>query len=193
MPTTMTPEIAEPCARGIILHSFRVSAVEIWGEDGLRAIAARLPEDTRARTLDEIVLPVAWLPERDVMRWHEVVFTGPARSDEVAFRRFMDRTMDHGFGRVRRLLLRFVTPHGLMQKAAALWRHDHTHGSLEIESRERSLTGVLRDHPYSTTPISRLAIAEVFRYALEMSGVKNAREEHAPGGAGDLLVRLAWD
>ena len=96
--------------------------------------------------------------------------------------------MDNGFGRVRKLFLAMATPHLLAAKAAELWRHDHSTGDLVTErTSDSSATMILRDHAYLATPLSRLSIAEICRYAVSLSHVDDvavthtdAREERAP-------------
>ena len=183
----------EPCGRGVILHSFRSAARAMWGDEGLGVVAAKLDDEVRAATLDRRVTRVDWLPERYVVAWHEAVWTGPAKEDDRTFRAFMDRTMDIGWGRIRRLFLRFLTPIDLFAKAEELWKDDHTHGELRFGVNRTTLIGTLRDHPYATSEVSRRAIAEVFRYALTMTRATNVREHHSLHGTRDLLVQITWE
>ena len=53
------PTTSEPLARGTVLHGYRAAAASLWGERGLGDIAALLPDDTRAATIDDLVLPAA--------------------------------------------------------------------------------------------------------------------------------------
>ena len=192
--TSTTAEPArEPCGRGVILRSLRAAAREMWGDEGLRIIAANLADEVRAATLDHRVTRGDWLPERYVVAWHEAVWTGPAKKDDRTFRTFMDRTMDIGWGRIRRLFLRFLTPIDLFAKAEELWKDDHTHGELRFGVNRTTLIGTLHDHPYATSEISRRAIAEVFRYALTMTRATNVREHHSLHGTRDLLVQITWE
>jgi hypothetical protein len=184
---------AEPLGRGVILRSFRASAHALFGDEGVRAIAAHLPDDARARTIDREVRTNEWLPERFVVAWHEAVWNTAAKQDDASFRAFMDRTMDVGWGKLRRIFLRFITPIDLFARAEELWKDDHTHGELRFGVNRNTLIGTLHDHPYATSEVSRRAIAEVFRYALEMTRAKNVREHHSLHGTRDVLIQITWE
>ncbi len=182
----------EPCARGTILVAFRAAASDLWGKDGVAAIAALLPDYTRDATLERIVVNVEWVPERHVMAWYEAVWNGPAARQQAQFARFLDAMMDRGFGRVRKIFLGLVTPMTMLEKAPELWRHDHTHGVLEIEAQPGSAKVLLRDHPYTTTPLARVAIAEIYRYALSLGRARDVTESHYTEPDGSLILRLRW-
>ena len=189
------PVSNEPLARGIILHTFREAAIQTWGEASLLKIAEQLPDDARVATFDVIPAVLEWQPERYAMAWYEAAWAGPCRGDERAFAAFVDKSVDLSFGRVRRAMLAFITPVGLLHKASELWRHDHTHGTLAGELHEtlpRQATCVLRDHPYVATNAPRRAAAEAFRHIVSLARVKNVRETHSVEGRA-LTVRLVWD
>lgn len=182
----------EPRARGTILASFREAAVELWGAEGLAQIAAALPAEVRADTVDRIVVHLEWLPERYVMSWYEAVWNGPAARAAPSFARFLDRMMDRGFGRVRKLFLSLVTPATMLDKAPDLWRHDHTHGELTIEHSVGTAKVRLQDHPYTTTPLARIAIAEIYRYCLSLGRARDVTETHYTDDQGALVLTLKW-
>src|SRR5690606_6138914 len=100
----------EPCARRTIFTAFRRAAVDLWGEAGLQQIGDAMTEEARRRCIDSIVIEEEMLPERFVLEWYEHAWAGPARRDRDAYDRFLDRMMDHGFGRVRKFLLGMATP-----------------------------------------------------------------------------------
>jgi hypothetical protein len=177
------------------MHSVVAAVRDVWGEEGLRDVVSRLPAETREATTGPEFSPLSWYPTRYVVDWDVAKMDGPAHGDEAAFRRSVDRGTDLGFGRVRRAFLSFATPILLANKAAELWRHDHTHGALLIDASRRAegrarLT--LTDHPFVGTALSRLAFAEVMRYVLSLSRARNVRESHAMSGEG-LVVALTWD
>jgi hypothetical protein len=181
--------------RGTILHSTAQAVREIWGDEGLRDIAERLPADTRAATTGPEFNALSWYPSRYVIDWDTAKMAGPARGDEEAFRRSVDRGTDLGFGRIRRAFLSFATPVLLANKAAELWRHDHTHGTLTVDSTNRAegrARVTLVGHPFVGAPVSRSAFAEVLRYILSLSRARNVRETHALTGEA-LVVALTWD
>jgi hypothetical protein len=190
------PAAPEPMTRGTLLHSMTAGVLDVWGEDGLRDVISRLPEETRAVTTGPSFTTLSWYPTRYVLDWDVAKMAGPARGDEAAFRRSVTRTIDLGFGRIRRSLLSFATPTMMAERAAQLWRHDHTHGELSVDTsgrREGHAVATLRGHPFATTPLGRMAFAEVIRHVLSLSRARNVRESHAPGGGDALVVTLTWD
>jgi len=179
-----------PHAKGIVLYALHAAAGELWGASGLTAIGARLPPDARAASLGEPISPLVWHPESYTLAWFEAAHAH-VDGDEERYRAYVDRFMDLGFGRVRRMLLRVVTPAGIIRRAAELWRHDHTHGELRVSTEKTTAVAVLSGHPYCESSVCRLAMAEVFRYALSLSRANDVRESHLLD-EGRLVVRLAW-
>lgn len=183
----------EPCARRTIFASFRRAAVDLWGEDGLRRIADGMSEEARRRCIDSIVIEEDMLPERFVLEWYEQAWMGPAGRDKEAYNRFLDRMMDHGFGRVRKFLLAMATPAVVARKSGELWRHDHTHGVLTPRAvSEHAFEMRLTDHPYVETPLARGSIAEIYRYAMSLARAKDVRAKHRLEDDRTLVVSIEW-
>ena len=104
--------------------------------------------------------------------------------------------MDLSFGRTRRALLRFATPARLVARAALLWRHDHSHGTLLVETLDegpRVIVGKLRDHPYVASRVARNAVAESFRHVIALTGARDVKEAHALDGTTSMTMRFSWD
>jgi hypothetical protein len=195
MPRSSVPASSEPMTRGTILHSMAAAVRDVWGADGLRDVTARLPDEARAATTGPDFATLSFYPTRYILDWNTAIMDGPAHDDEREFRRGVARSIDFGFGRVRRAFLSFATPILLAQRAAELWRHDHTHGRLALDPDESvpgrrriSLTG----HPFVTSALGRIAVSEVLRHVLSLSRARNVRETH--GMTGDaLVIVLTWD
>ena len=192
-PPRVAPSPSVPGARRTILASFRTAALELWGAEGLAQIAARMPADARRETIDAVVLSAEFLPEEYVLAWYEAAFDGPAAGQNTEYFRFLDKMLDHGFGRVRRFLLGIaMSPVDVFPKCAELWRHDHTHGTLSFELTGRtSVTFTLRDHPYLGTPLARASIAEILRYVVALCRARGVMSTHSLEGNA-LLVRITW-
>src|SRR6266511_4225141 len=107
----------EACARGTILLALRSAARMLWGDAGLATIRGRMSSAAAIHIFDRPIVADAWMPEHYVTGWFEAAFGGPAQSNAAVFRTFLDRMMDHGFGRVRSFFLSMVTPQMLIQKA----------------------------------------------------------------------------
>jgi hypothetical protein len=184
-------ESAEPCAGARVFVASRAAAVELYGDIGLQVIGERLPPDIRGPLIDSAIITEPWLPERFVMAWQEAVFEGPAQGSDAEFRRYIDKVVDAGFGRVRRLLVNLVTPATLCTRAAELWHDEHTHGDITAEPTGHLVVIRLRNHPYVTRPVARLVMAESLRHAASLTRVKRVDENHRVDGDA-LEVRLTW-
>jgi hypothetical protein len=191
MPTSPPPS-GDPFARGSVIHGFRAAVVEIWGEDGLREVADRLPVEARVATIEKTVLPIEWVSVRHVVAWHEALWDGPVRRDEAKLAQLVSRSIDLGFGRVKSAFFAGITADRLRDRAPELWRWQHTHGVLTVDTMEagRALIS-LRGHPYVDNAASRRVTAESYRAILALAG---AREVRAAWGmeASSLVVHLSW-
>ena len=183
-------DLAEACAASRVFVASRAAAVARFGNEGLKDISARLPDEARMLA-DTALIAEKWLPERWIIAWQEAVWNGPARKDDGAFRSYVRAVTDHGFGRVRRLLVNLVTPATVCTRAAELWQDEHTHGSLTAEPVGNVVTIRLRAHPYVGRPVSRLVMAESLRYAASLTRAKDVREAHRLDGD-TLEVKLTW-
>jgi hypothetical protein len=182
---------AAPLVQRKSLIGFRAACAEMWGLDGVRTIAEHLSPDVRERTAGLRPLP-DWIPLEDLIGWHVAVWNGPARRDEKVMMEHARRTVDQGFGRVKRLLISMATAHTLAPRVAALWNDEYSTGFLDATLLEpTSVTLVLHDHPYVGHALMRTVIAEVFRYVLSMSRTKNVTSVHAVRD-GRLMVVLRW-
>lgn len=150
-----------------------------------------MPEAARIETVDPPVLASEWIPEEHVMAWYEAAWAVSQRSD-AEYCRFIDRMMDFGFGRVRKWLLNFAGVAGIAAKAPELWRHDHTSGELSITYQEGDVVLRLREHVYTTTPLARRSIAEIYRYVVSLAVKQTVTATHLLEPSGDLRVRLRY-
>jgi len=179
-------------ARGTVFVALREAAIEVWGEHGAEVLANALPEDVRRATVENLVVSVGLYPERYVVAWFNAAYETMARRSDRDFFRFLDNMMDHGFGRVRRALLRLATPAFLLDQAESLWRHDHSHGTLKSEVSRGMAKLKLTDHDYVRDPISRSAVSEIYRYGVQLTGAQQVTATHVLTSADTLTVILKW-
>lgn len=188
-----TPEEGQTtCVRGTILSAFREAVVELYGSPGLAQVAARLPAEVRVATIDELVVGPQWLPESCVLAWYEALWSGPCDGRADAFTIVLQRMLDRGFGRIRKAFLRLASPETILAKAPSLWRYDHTHGRLVTEVGAGVGRLRLDHHPYTESPLSRLAISEIYRYCASLTRVRQVTESHFREPEGALVVTLRW-
>jgi hypothetical protein len=189
MRPSVRPRVAQVHRKSLI--GFRAACEQMWGPKGYEAIRNALPPEVSDRTAG--MRPLAdWIPLDDLIAWHEAVWNGPARRDEQIMTQHIHATIDHGFGRVKRVLLSMSTPHTLAPRVAALWRDEYSSGRLVASSLEdRSVQLTLSDHPYVEIPLMRYVIAEVFLYVVGMTRVENVRASHAVRDS-SLTVVLRW-
>jgi hypothetical protein len=182
--------MGEACAGSRVFVASRAAAVEMYGNDGVKDISARLPAEARI-IADNALITEKWLPENWIIAWQEAVWNGPARKDEDAFRAYVRKVVDAGFGRVRRLLVNLVTPATLCTRAAELWHDEHTHGEITAQPEGHVVVIRLSAHPYVKRPVSRLVMAESLRHAASLTRAKGVTETHRVDGDA-LEVKLTW-
>lgn len=176
------------CARGRTARAFARATRELYGDAAVAEIVAALPDGARGAIEED-----AWIPIEHIIRFCELAWDGPLAHDRVELARWVDRMMDHGFGRVRKLLLAIATPAGVLRRASDLWREEFTDGRLVAYTTSPTTAAVsLYDHVFIDTELMRNVIAESFRYALRLSGATDAREEHTIDSNGALLVQITW-
>jgi hypothetical protein len=188
-----TPALGDaPRARGTILVAFREAVVGLWGAKGLSAVSARLSAAVRNDTLDGVVVSSEWVPEGHVIAWYDALWSGPCERRTDLFNLVIDRMLDLGFGRVRRVFLSMASPATIFTRAPSLWRYDHTHGQLTVEAGPAVARLCLSNHPYIDSPLSCLAVAEVYRYCTALTRVKSVTATHFREPDGSLIVRLRY-
>lgn len=176
------------CARGRTLNAFARATVDLFGEPALASVIASLPEVARPEVDD-----AAWIPIEHVVWFCEAAWRGPLAEDPSKLRAWTDRKMEHGFVAMRRLLLDITTPAGLLRRGGELWRDEFSDGRLVAYSTSpTSGVATLHDHVFIDTEVMRFMIAESFRYALQLSGAADAREQHTIHASGALLVQINW-
>ncbi len=182
----------EPLTRRKNVLGFRTACERTWGTGAYEQTLALLPNDVREATAG--LLPMEeWVPEAFVVAWVGAVWRGPAKQDEATIRRYVASTVAHGFGHVRRLFLRVLTPDIFAKRGPDLWREEHSTGVLEAKLvGERLVRLRLSDHPYIETPLMRIAVAEALRFTTSLTRAKNVTEKHAPRGT-PLLIDIAWE
>lgn len=173
------------------LIGFRTACEQMWGETGARETIDALPSDVRERTGGIRPLP-DWIPLGDLIAWHEAVWDGQAKRDQKVMLAHAHRTVDQGFGRVKRAVISLANAATLAPRVAALWNDEYSTGTLTAAALEpRSTTLVLSDHPYVHHELMRMIITEVFRYVLSLTRTKNVSATHLVSG-NRLLVALNW-
>jgi hypothetical protein len=162
----------------------------MFGNDGCRKIIEALPEEVRERTASVAPMP-EWVLVDDLIAWHVAVRTDLGR-DNATFTRHVHKTVDQGFGKVKRMLLRMATPHTLAPRAAALWRDEYSSGRLTARTiDERCVTLTLRDHPYVRHPLMQSVITEAYRYIVSLTAAETVTAESTVE-SNELTVRMHW-
>ncbi len=163
---------------------------DLWGDDGLADVAARMPARERAEFFAE-PLP-EWSPTRAMIAFNFALWEGPAGRDKPLYFTWVRRVTDLSFGRVRKLFLSMATPERLVLGAGEMWKADQNVGTLVGHVEGRCGTLVLRDHPYTETPQARAGISEMLRYILELSRAKAPVSSHALVAPGVLRIKIRW-
>ncbi len=195
MTASVRPPVTAPNAPLVHRRSllgFRAACEAMWGAERLVEVTRGLRHEVRDRTAGMLPLP-EWLPVDDLIDWHLAVWNGPAGRDEDVFTRHVRATVDQGFGRVKRFLLSLSTPQSLAPRVAALWRDEYSTGRLDVSRiADRSVELSLSDHPYVEIMLMQSVIAEVYRYVVSLTQVKNVTGVHVVR-EGKLVVIIRWE
>jgi hypothetical protein len=162
---------------------------ELYGESWVARLGSHLPSSmlTRLRERSD------WIPVEYVMAWFEAAWDGPLVQDEAALRRFVDRIIDLSFGRVRRLLLSIVPPHGIVRRGPELWRGELSDGRfVSYATSPTSAHVAIYEHPLLDSAVMRLVTVEALRYSLSLSGAKDLVAHHEGGLGEPLVISMSW-
>jgi hypothetical protein len=181
---------AGPQVRGGTLIGFIEAARELEG--GALDLVRALRPELAHMLFDELVLATSWLPESHLVDLCDAVYRGPLREAPGPYARYLDRSVDLGWGRIQRALVGFATPKMLAERAAKLWRKEHTHGELQAEVTGNRASLLLLDHPYADTPFARALIAELLRHIVSLTRVGVVRQTHAAVPPRAVRVELDW-
>jgi hypothetical protein len=185
--------VTEALVRRRYFAAMREAAVQLWGANGLAAIAAALPEAVRRQTAEVPLVPEEWLPATSAMAWFTAVWETCAARKAAEMAAFIDCQTGLGFGRVRKFFLSQATPELVIARAAKLWSDDNTGGELVTISREEGrVVAELRDHVYATTPLSRLVITELLRSVLSRCRARDVTARGLLAPDGSLRMYLTW-
>lgn len=175
--------------RGHTLTSLVEATRELHGERAVTDMLAVLPSHVR-RALDE---KPDWVPVEFIVVWFEMMFERALGRDSNELARLVRRTLDLGFGRVRRVLLGIATPTWVIRKAPELWRGEHSDGRLvPFATGPTSVRVTLHDHPFLDSAVAREATVESLRYPLVLAGAKNAVARHEGAVGEPLIVAIDW-
>lgn len=181
-----------PQARGTLVAGALAAVRAMWEEEGIARLGGLLEPEVRHALLDAIVLPVGWYPEPYFESLCHAVWNGLAARDDALFQSFIHGSIDSVWGRVHRVLMGLATPGLLARRAPELWRHDHSHGELSVELRDRSGTIRIARYPYIRADLMAHAQAESLRYILSHARVREVRVSHVLQD--DVLsVKLDWE
>ena len=181
-----------PHARGTLVAGALSAVKAVWGDPGFKELRDHLPADARRALCDDIVLPVAWYPERYFESCCEIVWRRLAREENGPFFDFVHHSVDSGWTFVHRAIMRFATPQRLARRAPDLWRHDHTHGELSVDFRETSGTVRIKGYPYPRESIMHHGQTEALRHILSHARVRDVRATRHDEPSTDFVATFDW-
>lgn len=195
------PNLEEPHCRGYTVGAYRKAVETIAGVEAWLSVEQHLPADARA-AVTQATAP-DWVAVKHVIAVCHSIWEVTAERDRSRYFAIVQKQVELGFGRVRRLILSACSPRELVLRAPALWEQQHTHGALEAEvdlappssARLAKASAVaslrLRAHPYTESPQARATVAEVFRHIVSLSRASSVAELHAREGD-SCVIRLSW-
>jgi hypothetical protein len=182
----------QPRARGSVALGMKSAAIELWGKDALTSIAESMSSESRLAMFDELLLPISWVPESSVIEFWRVAWDGPLAESTTATQKYVEKAVQHGWGRFRKVFVSLMTPTLLANRAQQLWRHDHTHG--ELTATMSGNTGLVRlaDHAYVDSPVACRFMAASFHVIVAMSNARDVTSSYDVHDRRALRVKLAW-
>jgi hypothetical protein len=184
-------EASEPKLKKYHMVAAREAALWAWGPEGVEEIASHMPERERGEIFADVLPP--WIAERAVIALGFGIWNGPAKRSKTEYFRFLHKTTDLSFGRVRKALLgALASPERVITMADELWKSDHTHGSWETHVAPNRARMRLTGHPYADTPHGRTSIAEQIRYIVNCTRAREVTASHVPIGPGTMEITLRW-
>lgn len=181
---------SEPKLKSYYAVAARDAALWAWGQGGLDEIARLMPERERGEIFAEVLPP--WIPERSLIAMGIGMWTGPAKRSRPDYFRFLHKTTDMSFGRVRKAILGVGSPEKVISMADELWKSDHTHGSWETHVAPNRARMVLFGHPYCDTPHGRTSLAEQIRYIVHLTRAREVTASHGLLKPGAMEITLRW-
>jgi hypothetical protein len=183
-------EASEPKLKKYYAVAAREAALWAWGQGGVDDIAQRMPEPERGEVFADVLPP--WIAERAMIAMGFGIWNGPAKRSKPEYFRFLHKTTDMSFGRVRKVLMAVATPEKIVTMADELWKSDHTHGSWETHVAPNRARMVLTGHPYADTPHGRTSLAEQIRYIVELTRARDVTASHGQIAPGTMEITLRW-
>jgi len=184
-------EASEPKLKKYHMVAAREAALWAWGPDGVEEIGRHMPDRERSEIFAEVLPP--WIAERAVIALGFGVWNGPAKHSKTEYFRFLHKTTDLSFGRVRKALVgALASAEKVLSMADEIWKSDHTHGSWETHVAQNRARMRLTGHPYADTPHGRTSLGEQIRYIVSLTRAREVTASHAPIGAGAMEITLRW-
>ncbi len=170
--------VSEPSVLGMRLANAREATREVFGDAGVEDVLGRLGDDERGAFLPGAKLRV-WEPDRLLVAWVLAVWEGPCGRSRPDLARWAGAITGRGFGRARRVLISIASPWTLLRRAEALWRGEHTHGTLTVVPvGSQGARVTLRGHLLAQHAVTRDVMAEAFRYIVQLCWVHEVTETH---------------
>ena len=183
--------------KGTVFVSTRMFTEERFGPEAVLKVLATLPAKDRESL--EQTTTVGWYPVGPVLAFHHAL-------DELYGRGDLSLCVDVGrfsagwaVNTILKFLLRFRSPHWIVEKSGSLWSHYHDSGRWEFDPPEdKKLCGRLHDFavndPVSVVdPEGREVVRGLTRYAMpdvaRLAGARASDIEARVGHrAGDAIV-----
>ena len=146
------------------------------GKDVFREVMMKLSED-QYRMFRKKLLVTAWVPLDDFLDLNraivDVLWDGDERMIEVVGR----YSADQSFNRFYKILLRFITPDTLMDKASSIFSSMYRPGEQKIEESGKGYCRFSISGMEVKDPVLYYRIKGYAERAAELTGAKNLRTE----------------
>ena len=130
--------------KGSVYESTRMFTEQEFGPSAVGRVLAELSESDRQELAGVTVL--GWYPVEPILRYHYALDRVFGSGDLSLCVRAGQFSAGWAFNTVLKLLLRFQTPHTLMERATSVWDRYHDSGRWQIEAQgKQRMLGHLHD------------------------------------------------
>jgi len=181
--------------RGLILHHVMSSDRFPKGSDARQRLLDAVPDDTHA-LLQEPLLSASWYDERHAVALSRAVADVLALDDAGVVDFFRELQLG-AYGAVYKMILPFMSPGTLMDRAPWFWSRQHDTGELVVDEKgERHAAGRIVRNENACDEVYSLAILGGMQASVMLTGATGVRGERridreAPEPR--VTFRVEWD
>lgn len=149
--------------------------------------------DQADRDVLEHVRPADWVDEWLTVRLTEALVDALHLNDDEAIRKYFRDHQTVAYSRVYKMVLSFLKPRTLLDRAGWFWRRQHQSGQLVIDAfGDDWAKGRVHDHPPISHRLYAIAVLAGIEATLALTGAAPVRGEIVATGADWAEFEVKW-